>query len=121
MAKATVYQTNKKTGVTYVYESVSFWDKEKKQSRSHRKLIGKLEGDRIVSTKKRKENTKDITQSSRYFYGAVHLFDKIAYDTGLLQDLKVCFGEGYKQILSIAYYLILEDKNPLKQVFASGL
>ena len=58
MAKATVYQTNKKTGVTYVYESVSFWDKEKKQSRARRKLIGKLADNRIVPTKKRKENTE---------------------------------------------------------------
>ncbi|MEO1785358.1 IS1634 family transposase [Thermodesulfobium sp. 4217-1] len=115
MAKATVYQTNKKTGVTYVYESVSFWDKEKKQSRSHRKLIGKLIDNQIVPTKKRKENIKDIAKSSRYFYGAVYLFDKIAQDTGLLQDLKVCFGKEYKQILSTAYYLILEDKNPLSR------
>ena len=114
MAKATVYQTNKKTGVTYVYESVSFWDKEKKQSRARRKLIGKLADNRIVPTKKRKENTKDIPKSSRYFYGAVYLFDKIAHGTGLIQDLKVCFAD-YKQILSIAYYLILEDKSPLSR------
>ena len=29
-------QTNKKTGVTYVYEAVAVWDKEKKQPRSKR-------------------------------------------------------------------------------------
>ena len=29
---AIVYQTNKKTGVTYAYESVSHWDKVKRQS-----------------------------------------------------------------------------------------
>ncbi len=40
---AIVYQVNKKTGITYVYESVSYWDKEKKQSRARRKLIGKLD------------------------------------------------------------------------------
>jgi len=34
---------NKKTGVTYVYESRSYWDKEKKQPRNERKLIGKLD------------------------------------------------------------------------------
>ena len=26
---AIVYQINKKTGVTYAYESISYWDKEK--------------------------------------------------------------------------------------------
>ena len=67
-----------------------------------------------MPTKKRKENTKDIPKSSRYFYGAVYLFDKIAHGTGLIQDLKVCFAD-YKQILSIAYYLILEDKSPLSR------
>ena len=38
-----VYQTDKKTGVKYAYESVSYWDKEKKQPRSKRKYIGKVD------------------------------------------------------------------------------
>ena len=31
----------KRSCTTYVYESESYWDKEKKQPRSRRKLIGK--------------------------------------------------------------------------------
>lgn len=38
-----VYQTNKKTGVTYAYSSESYWDKEKKQPRSRRKYIGRVD------------------------------------------------------------------------------
>lgn len=38
-----IKQLNKQTGVTYVYESESYWDKEKKQPRSKRKLIGKID------------------------------------------------------------------------------
>ena len=34
---------NKKTGVTYVYESESYWDKEKQQPRNRRRLIGKID------------------------------------------------------------------------------
>ena len=34
---------NKARGVTYVYESHSYWDKELKQPRSNRKLIGKVD------------------------------------------------------------------------------
>ena len=34
---------DKRTGTTYIYESESYWDKEKKQPRSRRKLIGKLD------------------------------------------------------------------------------
>ena len=37
-----VHHVNKTTGVTYVYESVSYWDKEKKQSRNKQVCIGKL-------------------------------------------------------------------------------
>ncbi|MHB9057107.1 MAG: hypothetical protein ACYC2P_13335 [Paludibacteraceae bacterium] len=38
-----VNHKNKRTGVTYIYESESYWDKEKKQPRSKRTLIGKLD------------------------------------------------------------------------------
>ena len=45
---------DKRTGVTYVYESESYWDKEKKQPRSRRTLIGKLDEatGEIVPTRK---------------------------------------------------------------------
>lgn len=47
---------NKERGVTYVYESVSYWDREKKQPRSHRRLIGKRDPEtgEIVPTRRRK-------------------------------------------------------------------
>ncbi len=38
-----VHQLNKKTGVTYVYEATSVWDKEKKQPRNKQVCIGKLD------------------------------------------------------------------------------
>lgn len=34
---------DKRTGITYVYESESYWDKEKQQPRSKRTLIGKID------------------------------------------------------------------------------
>jgi hypothetical protein len=34
---------NKLNGVIYVYESVGYWDKQKKQARNKRKCIGKLD------------------------------------------------------------------------------
>ena len=40
---ATVKQLDKRSGITYVYESVSYWDREKKQPRSRRTLIGRLD------------------------------------------------------------------------------
>ena len=123
---AIVYQTNKKTGITYAYESISHWDKEKQQSRARRKCIGRVdpETQKIIPTRKRKgpaikEKSKrgptPITSAARRFYGATYLFDRIGKDTGVIEDLKCCFPDSYRQILSIAYCLILEDKNPLSR------
>lgn len=58
---------NKQNGVTYVYEVIeNYWDKEKKQSRNKRKLIGKIDPEtgEMISTaskgrKKKSENSED--------------------------------------------------------------
>jgi len=123
---AIVYQTNKKTGVTYAYESISYWDKDKQQSRARRTCIGRVDPEtkKIVPTRKRKTPPAErkatrgpvpITMTARNFCGATYLFDRIGVDTGVFEDLKTCFPDSYRQILSIAYYLILEDKNSLRQ------
>ena len=38
-----IYQHDKRSGITYAYESEAYWDKEKKQSRAKRTLIGRLD------------------------------------------------------------------------------
>ncbi|MDY6973397.1 MAG: IS1634 family transposase [Thermodesulfobacteriota bacterium] len=123
---AIVFQTNKKTGVTYAYESISYWDSEKKQSRAKRKCIGRVdpETNKITPTRKRKKSVVaikakrgpvPIAYTARNFYGATYLFDHIGNETGVTEDLKACFPDSYRQILSIAYYLILEDRNALSR------
>lgn len=123
---AIVYQTNKKTGITYAYESVSYWDREKQQSRAKRKCIGRVDPDTqgIIPTRKRKvpavgEKAKrgpvPAVWPARKFYGSTYLLDRIAEATGITNDLKKCFPGSFRQILSLAYYLILEDKNPLSR------
>ena len=124
-----VYQENKKTGITYVYKNEAYWDKEKQQSRAKRKLIGKVDHDtgEILPTRSyQKKQQKDsstpmkpgpvsITKICRKFYGASYLLDQIGQITGIVSDLKECFPDRYKQILSIAYYLILEENNSLSR------
>ena len=121
---STVYQTDARSGITYAYESVSRWDKEKKQSRSKRTLIGRVDEKtgEIVPTDGRMRGEKapkappkafKPPKYIRLFYGATHLLDAIGDKLGLTEDLKNCFPDMYKEILSLAYYLILEDKNPL--------
>lgn len=128
---AIIHQTDKRSGITYAYESVSFWDKEKKQSRAKRTLIGRVDpqSGEIVPTDGRGRKVRedaDISGDrparsgpapasgvSRCFYGATYLLDAIGEKLGVSADLRCCFGESYKQILSIAYYLILEEQGAL--------
>ena len=125
---AVIHQFDKRSGNTYAYESVSYWDKEKKQGRSKRTLIGKVDPvtGEIIPTDGRgkrrgqakaaratKRGPAPSTRTERVFYGATYLLDQIGEITGVEHDLKTCFPLTYKQILSIAYYLILEDNTPL--------
>ena len=125
---ARVNQLDKRSGITYVYDSISYWDKEKKQPRSKRTLIGRLDPltGEIVPTdgrgKKRNQKEVDlparkgpvpIIRTERLFFGATYLLDQIGLVSGVTEDLKSCFPHTYKQILSIAYYLVLEDQSPL--------
>jgi hypothetical protein len=41
---AIIYQHDKRSNITYAYESHSYWDKEKKTSRAKRVLIGRVDG-----------------------------------------------------------------------------
>ena len=128
---AIIKQLDKRSGITYVYESTSYWDKEKQQPRSKRKLIGRLDPDtgEIVPTDGRgkrrsqpetespaKRGPVPVVQTERLFYGATYLFDQIGAATGVAADLKTCFPATYKQILSIAYYLILEPVVPFSEM-----
>ena len=126
---AIVYQTNKNTGITYAYENTPFWDKDKKQSRASRKLIGKVDPltGEIVPTREYNKNREEVEKSptkpgpvpmtkiQRSFYGATYLFDQIGGITGVESDLKSCFPGMYKKILSLAYFLILEESNALSR------
>lgn len=55
-----VYQHDKRSGITYAYESKAYWDKEKKQSRAKRKLIGRVDKKtgKIVPTDGRMKRAK---------------------------------------------------------------
>ena len=60
---AIIKQYHKDTDTTYVYDSVSYWDAEKGQSRSKRKLLGKLDpaSGEIIPTGQRGRKKKERT------------------------------------------------------------
>lgn len=63
---AIVRQYHKDTDTTYVYESVSYWDAEKGQSRSKRRVIGKVDPvtGEIIPTGKRGRKKKGSSDQS---------------------------------------------------------
>ena len=64
---AIIKQYHKDTDTTYVYESISYWDPEKKQSRSKRRVIGKLDPvtGEIIPTGKRGRPRKQKTEKEK--------------------------------------------------------
>lgn len=121
-----VYQRDKRSGITYAYQSVSHWDKEKKQSRAKRMLVGRVDTEtgEIIPTDGRnklknepnmaaKRGSVVTEHTARSFYGATYLLDAIADKLGITKDLKDIFPDSYKQIMSIVYYLIIEDNSAL--------
>ena len=88
MAIVKVY--NKARDITYVYESVSYWDKELKQPRSHRKLIGRIDpstGD-IVPTAKRTKKSEPIRSDTDYRELYEHAATAIKQKDAIISELR---------------------------------
>lgn len=127
-SKGSIASDDKRSGNRYFYESEFYWDKEKQQPRSRRKLLGKLDPvtGKMIATdgrgRKRINTEESLTVKpgpvpamnvTRRFYGATYLLDQIGENTGITADLKVCFPGMYKKILSVASFLIIEDTDAL--------
>lgn len=121
------HKTQMINGVKYVYQDKPVWDANKKYGTHKRDYIGKMVDGQFVPNKKyqlqmqidqapaNKRGRVALISSNRSFYGATYLFDAIGEKLGVTADLKKCFPDAFEQILSIAYYLILEDRNPLSR------
>ena len=119
----------------YVYIDKGFWNSEKQQSDHKREYIGKYDGKTFTPNKTYYRLQAEYEQSLtapktgpvptdiclRQFYGATYLLDQISSKTGISVDLGRCFGSLASQILSIAYYLILEEGMPLYRFHKWGV
>lgn len=106
-----VNHVNKKTGVTYVYESVSYWNKEKKQSRNRQICVGKIDPatGQLVPSKRlssAQAAARDPAITARTeIVGPSVVLDALTKQLGLDSLLKACFPRQHQQILTMAYYL----------------
>lgn len=88
---AIIKQHDKRSGITYAYESHSYWDPEKKMTRAKRKLIGRVDPQtgEIVPTdgrnKKPKTTASDDTDYKK-MYGK--LLKKYEAQEKLIESLK---------------------------------
>ena len=104
---AIVKQYHKDTDTTYVYESTSYWDAEKGQSRSKRRVIGKIDPEtgEIIPTGKRGRKKKTAT-------------DQVNESSSSRPDTNAA-GSGREQILQLeltisslkSRIIELEDEN----------
>src|SRR5690554_4950077 len=99
-----VHHYNKKNGVTYVYEAVSVWDKEKKTSTNKQVCIGKLDpktGEMIPS--KRLSSLSSALQQNQmvtatcFVAGPSLLLDSITRELGIEKLLMKCFPDDHQQ------------------------
>jgi transposase len=127
------------SGVPYVFERTSFRVPGEGKVRQKRKYLGKysddgsfipnehffalskeeqlktglpVPGDTLSSSRGRPAAPTEYT---RLFAGATYLFDQLSSQLGVTADLKTCFPGSWKQILSIAWFLVLEERNPLSR------
>jgi hypothetical protein len=104
----------KKDGTTYVYEVLERrWVPELKSSRTQQVCIGKLDKETgaFIPSKRLAEQGADAaldkTMTARSIVtGTRLLLEKIGQDIGLSATLKKVAPDGWKEILSLAWYLL---------------
>jgi hypothetical protein len=109
-----IRQTDKRTGIVYVYKTKHYWDAEKKQTRYHeRKLIGHVDKEtgEVVANRPTKARSSS-PKSRRLFCGTSHLLDEISNQIGLDDDLKT-LGYLNLSVHSVARYLLLEGSSTM--------
>ncbi len=120
------YRTEVRGNVTYAYIDIPFWNAEKACKDQKRKYLGQVVDGIFVPNKKlKKDNLKAETpilssaeakllcDPKKHFYGAVYLLEKISNSLDLSRDLDACFGEDAFDILSLAFYLVLQEGQPV--------
>lgn len=96
-----VYQIDKKTGAKYAFESVSYWDKEKKQPRSKRKYLGKVDPEtgNIIPSRGRSVHSEEGTQDKSDLYA---LHNEIKNRDKIIESLRFDLdelNEKYNELL----------------------
>ena len=87
---AIIKQYDKRSGITYAYESHSYWDPEKKMTRARRKLIGRVDPEtgEIIPTDGRNRKGKQPKENQDFEKLCKKLLKKTAAQDALIESLK---------------------------------
>lgn len=88
---AIIHQHDKRSGITYAYESHSYWDPEKKMVRAKRKLIGRIDpetGDIKPTDGRGRKKTNTEGKNLDYKEAYEKLLQKYESQEVLLETLK---------------------------------
>lgn len=88
---AVIKQHDKRSGITYVYESHSYWDPEKKMTRAKRKLIGKVDpvtGETVPTDARNKKSSVPSGDNTDYRKMYEKLLKKYEAQETLIGSLK---------------------------------
>jgi len=90
---AIIYQHDKRSNITYAYESHSYWDKEKKMSRAKRSLIGRVDtetGEIIPTDGRCRKDKVKVVQEEELDYRVLYekLLKKCAAQESLIKALQ---------------------------------
>jgi len=95
-------------GTTYVYETKGKWDKEKKQCRHERVLIGKIDSVTGEIIPSKKHDNPNLSRD----YGNYYFLNTITKAIGLKDILTKVFPDNWKEVLTCAFFELCE-KNPM--------
>ncbi len=88
---AIIKQHDKRSGITYAYESHSYWDPEKKMTRAKRKLIGRVDpetGDIVPTDGRNRKAKKTVKDGTDYKKMYEKLLKKCEAQEILIESLK---------------------------------
>ena len=90
-----VYQTNPSTGAKYAYESVSYWDKDKKAPRSKRRYLGRVDPEtgEIIESRRNRKKQDAVSGVEEYGQDVSQLMEELRRKDAEISDLKDALRE----------------------------
>lgn len=115
---------NRQNDTTYVYEVIeNYWDKEKKQSRNKRKLIGKIDpvtGEIVPTSPRRKKKEQTECDYKKMYESAMKDIAEKDQRITELESLIDEYVEGEERALQSIDEIVNERRRTIRKIKTSG-